>query len=404
MTQIYRHIPKILFTGLLLAFLAGSAFPAPANAQSIEVIDDGVEYEYGKFVRFRAHLVPVRLVEKVLISFRSSGDDHTQVYEADVGRDGLLTFTYEHEPSPLRAFTTVEYRFTVLLRNREKIESETFSFFYDDNRFDWESLERDTVAVRWYDGDSELGENIIDTLHQGLDHARSFLDVAMPERLLINVYASSNDLMGVLRPNGNEWIVGHAEPGLDVIVVALPPGPDQRLLTEQRIPHELMHVLLYQKAGAGYANIPAWLNEGLASMAELYPDPDYQILLENAVREDRLIPLASLCQSFPNDTIGLPLAYAESTYFTRYLYRQYGSSSLETLLAGYVDGLSCQRGIEAAYGNTLEGLESEWKVAAFGSSATPKVDLQELLPWLVVLSAVLLLPLAVTIASLRSKQ
>jgi len=150
----------------------------------------------------------------------------------------------------------------------------------------------------------------------------------VPSGLDIYIYADSRTLQSALSPNSESWVAGHAEPDLGVIVVALPPGPDQRLLIQQRIPHELMHVLLYQSTDPGYANLPIWLSEGLASLVELYPNSDYQVLLENAVEKDSLIPMAALCPSFPRQASSALLSYAQAASFTRFLHNSYGTNRL----------------------------------------------------------------------------
>ncbi len=158
-----------------------------------------------------------------------------------------------------------------------------------------------------------------------------------------------------------DWVAGHADPDLGVILVTLPEGPEQPLLVEQRVPHELMHVLLYQSNQLGYANLPAWLNEGLASNAELDPNPDYRILLEDAAKKNSLIPLANLCVSFPRDAYGALLSYAEAASFVKYLHDSYGVSGLTSLTQAYNNGLDCNQGAEQALGKSLVQLQRSWE-------------------------------------------
>ena len=83
--------------------------------------------------------------------------------------------------------------------------------------------------------------------------------------------------------------------------MALPESPERQLLAEQRIPHELMHIFLFNSTPLGYKNIPVWLTEGLASLAELYSNPDYPIVLEEAVKDEGLLPMSTLCGGFPRN-------------------------------------------------------------------------------------------------------
>ena len=171
---------------------------------------------------------------------------------------------------------------------------------------------------------------------------------------------------------------------------------------ERQIPHELMHILLYEKLGPAYVNLPSWLNEGLASVAELYPNPDSLILLASRQEKDTLLPITSLCNAFPRDAADAYLAYAEAASFTRFIQLQYGSILLDQIVRQYADGLDCERGIEIALGKTLSQVEREWQREALGDD--PWITaLKDLAPWLVLLVAVLFVPVALVFATLRSR-
>jgi len=148
--------------------------------------------------------------------------------------------------------------------------------------------------------------------------------------------------------------------------------------------------------------LPVWFNEGLASISELVPNPDYQVLLETAVKRDGLIPMVSLCQSFPLDISGAQLAYAESTAFTRYLYRQYGSSGLQTLIGGYANGLDCSRAVEVTLKVPLSQVESDWQTTILGSTV-PQGPSAQVWPWLGLMGVVLAIPLILVLVGLRKR-
>jgi hypothetical protein len=114
-------------------------------------------------------------------------------------------------------------------------------------------------------------------------------------------------LQNSLELTGTPWASGHASPALGVILIAVAPGADQRSQLEQLLPHEWMHLSQYAYMGSAYTNLPSWFTEGLASMAELYPHDEYQSTVADAGEEDRLIPLAGLCGTFPNDLARLPI-------------------------------------------------------------------------------------------------
>ena len=151
----------------------------------------------------------------------------------------------------------------------------------------------------------------------------------------------------------------------EVILVSLPPGPEQRLEMERQVPHELMHIALNYTDSHAYSNFPVWFNEGLASLVELYPNPEYANLTKNAFESSEMIPMADLCQSFPSDPQQTLLAYAQSASFTQYLYDQFGKPGFNRMMAAFASGLNCESGVEEALGSSLESLEESWQSSSF---------------------------------------
>jgi hypothetical protein len=233
----------------------------------------------------------------------------------------------------------------------------------------------------------------------GLQKAQDLLGLQVESEINIYVYASSADMQSALLA-GQSWVAGQTAPDLGVAVVSLAPEhPETRFEAGRQIPHELAHILLFQSLGAGYSKLPAWFNEGLASMAELNPNPDYQTILEHAVRNDTLIPIASLCGTFPSDISGALLSYAESNSFTYYLYRQFGSSGMAKLASDYADGLDCPRGVESALGSSLDQIEKRWLEETLGTNAFRRA-FSDILPWVFLLLVIVAVPLGLTLASL----
>jgi len=172
---------------------------------------------------------------------------------------------------------------------------------------------------------------------------------------------------------------------------------------EQRIPHELMHVMLYRQVGAGYKDIPAWLREGTATLAEINPNPDYdRVLLEVSARNE-LIPMKDLCGSFSSEVVEAFLAYAESRSFVNYLRGRYGSSGLLTLAGDYAEGVDCERGPERAFGVSLSKLELDWRASVLGQNPVGTA-VGNMLPYFVLLCLVLLVPFMGFLSMMRRRK
>ena len=405
------HSHKPIYWGipwLVTLFLVGHLLTPYAAAQTQAVVSNAsVEYQFGEQITFQAVVQSSQPVEKAFVLFSVSGEGQTRSGEAQlIPQDGTtyqLASTYPVTNQPLRAFTQVDYHFQVRLQGGEEITSPSFSFEYLDNRVEWQRLEQAPFHIAWYaQDDIAFGDNALQTVQAGLKKIQSLLPIQTPENIDLYIYPNASTLQEVLVLSGQDWIAGHADPDLGVMLAAIPSRPEQSLLMEQIIPHEMMHILLYETLGEGYQKQPAWLVEGLASLAELYPNPDYQILLNNALERDTLLSMESLCAAFPRDASSALLAYAQSASFTRYLHQQYGASGLDRLMQGYSDGLDCSRGVEIALGSNLKQLERQWRENVLGEDRTG-VATQNLLPWLALALVVLLAPVSLALGRLLRK-
>ena len=393
--------PALLHSAWIAAVLFGF-LPAAPIVPGVQVADAKVDYTFGREATFQARIQTDVTVKSTSILIKAQGDTETLVETVTPDSQGMLIYHYDLTARPLRAFARVDYWFKVATQDGRETTSPVFSFKYEDNRFTWKILEDSPFTVHWYEGDEAFAQGVLDVAHQGLKHIQGILPLKAPSQVDIYVYASATVLQETLLLSRRNWEAGHADPDLGVMAVALPTGPDQNLVTEERIPHELMHILLYQANPGSYNNLPAWFNEGLASISELVPNPDYQVLLETAVKKDTLIPMVSLCQSFPLDISGAQLAYAEATAFTRYLYRQYGSTGLQTLIGGYVNGLECSRAVEVSLKTPLAQVESDWQTTILGSP-TPEGSSPQVWPWFAIMGVVLAIPLILVLVGLRKR-
>lgn len=269
-----------------------------------------------------------------------------------------------------------------------------------DDGFDWQTLELGALRVHWYDSDTRFGEVALDAAWAGMESISRFMTPDLEQPVDIFIYANSEDLRAAQTPGGEDWAAGHANPALGLVRVVIEPGAEQVIRMEQRIPHELMHVMLYRRVGPGYANLPTWLREGMAALAEIYPNPDYDRVLAAAVERNGLIPLNELCASFPAEAGPAFVAYAESRSFTNYLQETYGSAGLIDLAVAYADGVDCERGTERALGISLSSLEARWHSAVLDQNPLLPA-LQTILPYLVLLCLVLLIPMVGIAGALR---
>lgn len=397
---IFSRISMLLFIGIAIALL----YTAGANAvTNVQVLETEVEYTFGGSIKFHATLQSASPIDEVVVFIKAEGQIEAETIPAEMNTSGTIDAESDLSQYLLRGFSEITYWYRVTLKNGEVFTSEEYQFIYEDNRFDWQTLQSGDFEVHWYEGEVDFAQEVANIAAASLERSQSYLPITLTETIHIYTYNNAKDLHAALQLSGQDWVAGHADPDLGVVLVSLPPGPEQQLEIERQIPHELMHVFMYQTIGVAYERLPIWLNEGLASITELYPNPDYYTILNNAYEEDNLLPINSLCQVFPQDSSKTLLAYAESTSFTRYLNNQYGMAGLESLIAHYAAGLDCQHGAEQAFGSTLTQLETQWRRETFNEDPHITV-IENLLPWILLLLIMIGLPLLFSLVRARKNR
>ena len=383
-----RFFSALLTIGICL----GISNPARGQTE-VQFAEPRVTYTFGGMLTIETEINSDIPIQKVLVLLQPEEQTESVAAEASLTSANQVVYSLDLSQNPFPVFSDVFYTFQVELENGEIFNSEKFDFDYEDNRFPWQSLQTEEFEIYWYEGDTEFGQLVLNTAYEGLARLKNHINVPDAGNIKYYVYANTQELQSTLQITGQtaSWVAGQANPELGVILVSIPPGPAQSVDIKRQIPHELTHVMLYRKLGENYNKLPNWLNEGLASTTEIFPDPDYPLLLEKAYEREMLIPIGDLCQSFPIDAANFQLAYAESTSFTWYLLGEFGNPGMENLIAAYADGLSCDRGAEVALDRTLATLELDWRRINFNESPL-RSSIEGMLPWMVVFIT-LLLPL-----------
>lgn len=395
---------RALAASFILSICLGLSLPARGQTE-IQVSQPQVDYTFGETLTIEADIISEAPIQTILIFLQLEGKDGQIVEQVSNSSPTRFFYSMDLERNPLPVFTTIVYWFQVEFEDGARIASQEFSFEYEDNRFPWQSIKTEEFEVFWYEGDEEFGQKLIEAAYEGLARLGAQITIPTPQGVAFYVYASTQDMQTTFELSGQNigWVAGHANPIAGVILVSIPPGPSQSLEIKRQIPHELAHVMLYQKLGEDYNNLPHWLTEGLASTVELFPNPDYPLLLEKAYEQDLLLQLPALCNSFPTDANNFLLAYAESASFTWYLQGEYGNSGLESLVNAYADGLDCNSGTDSVFDKTLSELERSWRQVTFNENPL-RSSLAGLSPWLLIFMIILAPPIGLFIVDLITQR
>ncbi len=350
---------------LLFCLLSTTAFPSASGAQGeLTPLRIAVHYDFAQRIRFEVQVDASLNLQNPRVWFQVEGQPFTeQVTMQNLGNGRLIAEYTRLEMIPPFAYLVfwieVEQGSRILLSPR-------YRFRYLDNRFPWQMRQEGAIRLFWYEGDTRFAQTLLDAVLRGVQGIESQLGLSLDAPLELYVYPSGAELQNAVPYGGFGWESGHASPKLGVALVAITPGPNQSLVAERLIPHEMLHILLYRRLGKGYDSLPLWLREGLAKMVELSPDADAERVVRQAIAKGTSISFRDLCQTFPSEAGAAYLSYAQSLLFVRYLLETYGKSALNELLRTYADGIGCEQGVVKVYGKSLSALEYEWRVTLGG--------------------------------------
>ncbi|MGB9723455.1 MAG: peptidase MA family metallohydrolase [Chloroflexia bacterium] len=356
--------------GLLLLILA--LWPWPAWAQG------GLRFEgmaaQGNFpneILFTVVVESDAEITHLELAYRVSGDPFTRSRYPNVtpSRRQEVTYRLDTQVEFYPPGSEFHYYWIATDASGRTSESPEQVFTYEDNRFTWQQVATDRVTVYWYRGDEAFGRAVLHTAVQALERLEQDAGVRAERPIRIYLYANEEDFRGALGPNSPEWIGGQAMPHLGLIVAYISPEDTHEI--GRMIPHELSHVVLYQATHNPYGDNPTWFEEGLAVHNQEVPDYDYPLLVREAARRGRLIPLRALSASFPSDPDLAVLSYAESASMIEFILQAYGSAGLSALVQVFAEGETAEAAVQRALGLSLEELEARWRATLPAAEQTP---------------------------------
>lgn len=286
-------------------------------------------------------------------------------------------FTLEPQVWGLSPFTTIAYEWAVASDGRETITVPRQTVTYQDDRFAWKKIEQPVVGtavtIFWPGESDKPGRDAFAIAQQTAAQLQELLPLPTATPLPIFLYPSTADLRAALRLNGHDWVAGHIDPALGVVLVTAVNDKTAAADLRGPLPHEIAHFWLYQAAGAQYETMPYWFKEGLAVW--LAGD-------EPLAPTATPLPLAELCQTEP--PTNAETAAAQSGGLVQFVDERYGREALAALAAAFVQGADCDTAVRTALGTSLAELENAW-LHNSQSQLTAVRFLQQNVLWLLLL-------------------
>jgi hypothetical protein len=258
--------------------------------------------------------------------------------------------------------TNLDYWWTLTDAGGGKLATTPKVLHFDDERYQWQTLEQGMVTLYWYEGDAAFAGELMDATQQALGRLSENTGAELKDTVRIFIYSNTTDLQGsMIFPQ--DWTGGVAFTEYGVIAIGIGTDTASVLWGKRAISHELTHLVIHQVTLNPYNGLPTWLDEGLAMYSEVTLDVNFTDALFTAEKNKTLISVRSLTSPFSSNSDQAILAYAESFEIVSYLVGEYGRDKMQELLNIFGQGSGYDEALNRVYGFDMDRLNALWQTA-----------------------------------------
>lgn len=355
---------------MLVACVLALAHGVQAN-EAIRVVRDTCQVQFAQGITFDVELVAQRQLEEVTLYYLQVGEGLTvKVPLAVSAGQTQFEYTWELEPGDLPVGASLQYYWRITDTAGNELRTAPTSLSYDDDRFAWKPLVHETITLFWYGSDTSRAQRLLGYATQALSRLQQEMGVTVEQPILIYVYNSKSDMSLALPRQSDAYDDRVLTLGVVVdegTLLILGTHPD----VEGTMAHELAHVVVGLATDNPYAELPRWLDEGLAMISEGELPTDNRRALEDAVRRDALISVRSL-SGYTGDPSEVDLFYGEVYSLVDFMLQTYGKEKMTQLLSAVREGLYQEEALQGVYGFGLDELDAQWRASlGLGPRPTP---------------------------------
>ncbi len=361
---------------LWAAFAAIAAFlalaPAVGAQSAPEIVDGGVTNSFPDGMEFAVSVSSDSPIEELRLRYTVLPDGTAAIGqpEFEPGTTVETTFTLAGNNPPqiyLPPGTVIDYYWEATDEDGDESRSETQTFFYDDARFDWESVSGDGVRIYYYTGSADDAQEMHDVALESISEMSALLETTVPFEVEVWIYDSTDDMRPALQSRSETYESQIITAGVRVAsntVLVLGNASFDTLR------HELTHVVTKQAGESAFGSLPAWLDEGTAVYGQSSPG-GFGSAIESAISRGNVLSVREV-SSYPGDPDKVNLFYGEGWSLVSYLIDEYGEGQFAELFAEVKSGKRIESALQAVYGFGQDGLEDEWRaVNDLPARATP---------------------------------
>ena len=361
---------SILVVSLCLIFtiLSPAVFPVSAQGQGqITVNSSTIKANYPSSLTFSCHVQDTVNISDIRLEYQVEQMSFGQVTsEAEIIFDPSSTVNASYslnmqQYGQIPPGVDIDYWWIIKDTAGDKLQTAENHYIVVDNNHTWNTLTQGKINVYWYGQNKAFGQSVMSEAQTGLSTIANDTGGTLDQMVNISVYTSAQDYAASVL-GAPEWSGGVTLSQYNSIFVVV--EPDALSSDLPGVAHELTHAVVGQMTFNPYNSIPFWLDEGLAVHVQftgLTLPSQFTTALSNAISNNTLISVRSLCDPFSAYADKANLSYAESVSLVTYLINQYGSTKMEQLLNTFARGSSYDGALQANYGFDMDGLFTQWK-------------------------------------------
>ena len=248
-----------------------------------------------------------------------------------------------------------EWRWEFRYESGDTFETDPQIWRYEDPRFEWQSLTEGVLEVAYYD-DRGVAESMLREGLAALEEIAPFLGLDELIPMKVYVWANTDDAREVERIDSETFeesvITGGTRVLADLVHIYTP--------SRWVVRHELTHVLTKLAGEGPYGDLPAWLDEGMATIAEGDWLARRGGALQYAISNDLVLSLRSM-ESPSNRPGFVDIFYGQSAAIVLYLLNEYGADKMNDFFEAFKEGQSVDDALTSVYGLDRDGLDNAWR-------------------------------------------
>ena len=352
---------------ILLIILIAISFSTPTIVhakENISVLDNSTENHFPSALVFKLKVESSSDITDIRLNYQVEKMNFAKViseaWPQFISSPSVETqWIWDMRNSSLPPSAIVHYWWIIEDESGNKLTTPTITIRFNDNRYPWQSLSSEKLTLFYYEDNQSMAKELLTAAEEALKRLASDTGVYLENPVEIYIYANSKDLQGsMIFPR--EWTGGVAFTQYSIIAIGI--SSYNLSWGKNALAHELGHMVTHQLTFSPYgANLPTWLDEGLAMHAEGQLDDNLQSYLKKAIERQNLISIRSLCSPFSAISEEAYLSYAESQSVVEFLIKNYGNNEISNLLDLLKDGHSIDEALIETYGVDQDGLDQLWR-------------------------------------------